>query len=580
MSSIAPYLVSTPTSIFFRLTIPVDLRPLFGKRELKKSLAEHSLGEAREIALSLAGQFQRLFRTPRDDTAKMPAEQKNLTPQLIQEIVSQVYQDGLQSMDEYFSLGIRMTPDEVEEKQEIIASLEADDREALATGDFQHIGKRLQPILEERGITVDRKSPEFRQLCKEALVVQTHLSREEQRRIVGDYTASPLPSYLVQPQAVPVTPQASTEREQRATVEQVYEMLRDESLRSGQWKASTVKEYNSLQKTMAYILGADTEIHTISKARMVQFKEFLQKVPSGFLKTNRYKGLSPDEVVKAAPEGTRRLSVERINDYIARASKLFDYAASHGYMDENTAKGLKINNSKQRKRADQQRDIFATEDLRRIFHHEDFRNDAFPFKRSFMFWLPLLGLFTGARLNEISQLRLEDLGFTDGLFCLSFRESVEAGQSLKNAQSVRTIPVHPFLVENLKLPEYVETLKTMGETMLFPDVKPQGGSYGHYTGKEWNRWRTSKLELLEGKKSFHSFRHTFITHLKDKLVHDVALKEFVGHAIEGETYGRYGKRLSPSVLFDEIVSKIDYGVDLSQLENSRFVVGSERWGMK
>jgi hypothetical protein len=47
--------------------------------------------------------------------------------------------------------------------------------------------------------------------------------------------------------------------------------------------------------------------------------------------------------------------------------------------------------------------------------------------------------------------------------------------------------------------------------------------------------------------------------------------ELAGHHVEGETMGRYGKRYSPQVLYEEAIIKIDYGIDLSHLKQSKFI---------
>ena len=61
-------------------------------------------------------------------------------------------------------------------------------------------------------------------------------------------------------------------------------------------------------------------------------------------------------------------------------------------------------------------------------------------------------------------------------------------------------------------------------------------------------------------KTFHSFRHTFITHLKYKQVDRIMICELDGHTVDSE-YGRYGKKYPPGQLLKEAIEKIDYGID-------------------
>lgn len=53
---------------------------------------------------------------------------------------------------------------------------------------------------------------------------------------------------------------------------------------------------------------------------------------------------------------------------------------------------------------------------------------------------------------------------------------------------------------------------------------------------------------FEGKKDFHSFRHTVADHLKQKGVSEALVGGILGHQTGGITFGRYGKDYRPEVL--------------------------------
>jgi integrase len=65
--------------------------------------------------------------------------------------------------------------------------------------------------------------------------------------------------------------------------------------------------------------------------------------------------------------------------------------------------------------------------------------EADPVKR----WLPLLGAYSGARLSEICQLRVQDITEVNGIWCMKILP--EAG--LKTAGSERVVPLHPAVIE-------------------------------------------------------------------------------------------------------------------------------------
>lgn len=102
-----------------------------------------------------------------------------------------------------------------------------------------------------------------------------------------------------------------------------------------------------------------------------------------------------------------------------------------------------------------------------------------------MFWVPLIGLFTGARSGEIIQLRVEDVREEHGVPHFDINDD-GADKRLKTAHSKRTTPVHPVLVE-LGLLDHVERQKRQGEQRLFPEMKM--GEDGYYSSPHSKHFR-------------------------------------------------------------------------------------------
>ena len=111
---------------------------------------------------------------------------------------------------------------------------------------------------------------------------------------------------------------------------------------------------------------------------------------------------------------------------------------------------------------------------------------------------------------------------------------------------------------------YSKHLQAKGETRLFPELRQQRDGYGQTVSKWFGRYK-NRLGFGRGQ-VFHSFRHTFITHLKHKQVDSYMIHELDGHTVDSETMGRYGKKFTPEILLKEAVEKIDYGLELSHLE--------------
>lgn len=170
-------------------------------------------------------------------------------------------------------------------------------------------------------------------------------------------------------------------------------------------------------------------------------------------------------------------------------------------------------------------------------------------------WGAWLGLYTGARVSEVGQLRLEDF-FTDddGVWCLRITDD-GLGQSLKNETSAREIPLHPDLV-TLGLRERVERLKAEGESQLFPRAKAGSvNGMGNWLSKSYGRHLATlgiKAAGGKGKVGFHSLRKTFIQAMKSIGVTAEARAQMVGHELDDEHHAAYSQDFTCGELLEGV----------------------------
>ena len=103
---------------------------------------------------------------------------------------------------------------------------------------------------------------------------------------------------------------------------------------------------------------------------------------------------------------------------------------------------------------------FDEQDLRIIFSAGNFaKAQTKPSK----YWGAVLGLYTGARVNELGQLRVDDLEQVDGVWGIHIRHQV------KNKASKRFLPLHPELLK-LGFVDYVDEVKAHGFQHVFPGI--------------------------------------------------------------------------------------------------------------
>ena len=187
------------------------------------------------------------------------------------------------------------------------------------------------------------------------------------------------------------------------------------------------------------VLG-DIDMRRVGYPQSMKFKEALLGLPSNRKKKPAYRDLPLEEILKMDIPEEDKLSVSKVNAYIGNVSGVFHWAMRNGISPLNPFSGINIVD----KVADKDKKLpFNSGNIAIIFNDEIFTSSVY--KHPHYFWLPLLGLYTGARLNELCQLYLEDLKCLSGVWVFDFNDEHE--KKLKNADSKRVIPIHHSLID-------------------------------------------------------------------------------------------------------------------------------------
>lgn len=163
-------------------------------------------------------------------------------------------------------------------------------------------------------------------------------------------------------------------------------------------------------------------------------------------------------------------------------------------------------------------------------------------------WGPILGLYTGARVNEIAQAKVGDVVDHYGRVCLAIRKTVDADmsgntqvrtrQSLKGKSAIRFIPIAQPVLDAGFL-EYVADIRATKHPRLFPHLSCgvnkktgdlNGAGYGRGLSTQFSKHLHEVLELPSGF-SFHLFRHTLATALELQNVKPELIATITGHEI-------------------------------------------------
>jgi integrase len=315
------------------------------------------------------------------------------------------------------------------------------------------------------------------------------------------------------------------------------------------WTPKTKMEMEGVFKLLADIQG-DIDVTTITKQTMLDLRAKLMRLPANLYK--KYPGQSSCQLLER-PDIVP-MSMKSVNKHVGAMGALLRYCAGEGIVRSNYAAGLKVS---AKKRADEERDAYTPEDIKRIVDNLP-RQKQNPEK----YWIPLIGCYTGMRLNEICQLYLEDVQEVDSVWCISINDQHD--KRLKNASSRRVIPIHPKLME-LGFLDHVNKVRTAGHPWLWMNLTWMDiHGYSNGFGKWYQRFNRVHV-TRDPKRVFHSFRHLVTDMMKQAGVQDTLIAEIVGHSHGSHTMtmGRYGKRYQPKVLL-EALKRLDYGIDIPE----------------
>lgn len=263
-----------------------------------------------------------------------------------------------------------------------------------------------------------------------------------------------------------------------------------------------------------------------------------------------------------------------MNNNFSMLKNICGWAIDEGYLTQNPFNNMRVRDKKLER---DHRSPFTRQHLKEIFFSEKFMTDDFT--HPYEFWTPVIALFSGMRSSEISQLRKTDIIYEDNVWCFNLTEEdpnppkdKNYRKSLKNKVSKRKIPIHPFLLDELNFLEFWKSVPITKYNVLFTGITPVGGKWGKYASRSFNNYVSDTLGY-DSTLRFHSFRHTVKDFYRQTESYNSVCAAFLGHSPKNESAveQRYGSDYLPSVMKKK-VDELDYGIDLSHLATSKYVI--------
>jgi integrase len=167
------------------------------------------------------------------------------------------------------------------------------------------------------------------------------------------------------------------------------------------------------------------------------------------------------------------LSPATVRKSLGALAAVLQWAQNEGYLTINPAARISIDATDSDETG---RLPYSAEDLKVIFRTKR-EGDA-------NHWLPWLALYTGARLEELGQLRVADVRHEDGVDYLAIEPG--DGKRVKTKSSRRRVPLHPELIK-LGFLDFKAKQEKAGEIRLFPELKATRFSLTGAWSKYWGR---------------------------------------------------------------------------------------------
>jgi integrase len=302
-----------------------------------------------------------------------------------------------------------------------------------------------------------------------------------------------------------------------------------------------IKDYStSINKFIKY--SPNHLISNLTKRDIAGFRTILEQLPSTQKKDIKSLSLT-GQIELADKNNLPRLSPLTVKNQMMALSGLCTFAKDEGLIDVNPVEGTTRNLSGKIDNSASAAKDYRREEILAIFSSKLFTEHYGPKKADYgraHYWLPLLLYYTGARAEEIAQLDVADVYLDEEYPYLRLTNEGD-DQSIKTGVS-RQVTIHSHLLE-LGITDYISSLN--GHKKLFPKLKRNNeGKYNVQVSKWFGNYLKNDLGIKRnGIKPFHSFRHHFMSHLRLNNIRPDIQNNITGHsqtsAGTGAIYGSY-----------------------------------------
>ena len=260
------------------------------------------------------------------------------------------------------------------------------------------------------------------------------------------------------------------------------------------------------------------------------------------------------------------MDTRTVNKLIQRCSTWLNWVIRNGYYnDRNIFHGKSIPSNKGKNTITRQ--PFTDKQLKLIFNKGYLQRtlNSTSHCKFVFYWIGILGLHHGTRLQETSQLYISDIYPLNKIWVIDINDNTK-DKKLKTPNSKRIIPLHQTLID-LGFLDYLHILEQNGKERLFHELTLGRDGYTKNPSRFFNDYlRELDIKKDSAKYDFHCLRHNCNNALIQKDVNVEHRNDYLGWSQTGMSKSVYGKPFEPSILKKRCSNVISFQVNWNDLK--------------
>lgn len=302
---------------------------------------------------------------------------------------------------------------------------------------------------------------------------------------------------------------------------------------SNAWKPSSAEKYKKQGLIFVALMGNPIAKEITKEDVRDKYKNYLPRLPKRIatnplfverkIKDKNGKNIPVlkhiDEILSIqAEKGLAPISARTVEDYATNTKTFLIWAEKNGYVDRRILPVLDdLTNIADKDEITDKG--FNKSELKIIFESKYYK-EGLLFGKPARHWIPLISLYTGCRLGEVSRLRTSDVIKEQDIYAFNMYTIKD-----KKKYKKRKVPIHSDFIK-LGFLKYVKQQSADGETWLFTDaVSKDETKFGRnitrwFCGERTGTGFLKKHGIVSNKnqiRNFHSFRHYLVNRSKQEV---------------------------------------------------------------